>query len=55
LSGGGSLLNNLDELFAQAIGVPCRLAKEPLLCVAKGAGLALEHLSIYKRSIMSKK
>jgi rod shape-determining protein MreB len=55
LSGGGALLNDLDMLIAQAIGVPCRLAKEPMLCVAKGAGLALEHLDIYKRSIMIKK
>ncbi|PIV10209.1 MAG: rod shape-determining protein [Candidatus Portnoybacteria bacterium CG03_land_8_20_14_0_80_41_10] len=55
LSGGGSLLNNLDKLIIQTIGVPCRLAKEPILCVAKGAGLALEHLDIYKRSIMMKK
>ena len=55
LSGGGALLKNLDELIYEATGVSCRLAKEPLLCVAKGAGLALENLEIYKKSIMSKK
>ncbi len=55
LSGGGALLKNLDELIAQATGVPCYLAEDPLLCVAKGAGLALEHLEVYKRSVMSKK
>lgn len=55
LSGGGALLQNLDKLIMETIGVSCRLAKEPMLCVAKGAGLALEHLAIYKRSIMSKK
>lgn len=55
LSGGGALLRNLDSLITEATGVSCRLAKEPMLCVAKGAGLALEHLEIYKRSIMSKK
>jgi len=55
LSGGGALLQDLDKLIVETIGVSCRLAKEPMLCVAKGAGLALEHLDIYKRSIMSKK
>ena len=55
LSGGGALLRNIDELIAQATGVPCFLAEEPLLCVAKGAGVVLENLDVYKKSIMSKK
>lgn len=55
LSGGGSLLRNIDRLISESTGVPCVIAKEPLLCVAKGAGIALEHLELYKRSIMSKK
>ncbi len=55
LSGGGALLRNLDELITQATGVPCYVADEPLLCVAKGTGIALENLELYKRSIMSKK
>lgn len=55
LSGGGGLLRHLDELISQATGVSCSLATDPMLCVAKGAGLALEHLDVYKRSIMSKK
>ncbi|NCO80174.1 rod shape-determining protein [bacterium] len=55
LSGGGSLLRNTSELIAQTIGVPCILAEEPMHCVAKGAGVILENLDIYKKSIMSKK
>lgn len=55
LSGGGSLLRNIPGLIAQATGVPCVLAEEPMHCVVKGAGVTLENLDIYKRSIMSKR
>jgi rod shape-determining protein MreB len=55
LSGGGALLKNLSDLIAESTGVTCRIAKDPTLCVAKGAGLALDNLEVYKRSIMSKK
>lgn len=55
MAGGSSLLRNLDELVSQAIGVPCYVADEPLLCVAKGTGIALENLDSYKRSILSTK
>jgi rod shape-determining protein MreB len=53
MSGGSSQLRNLDELFSQATGVPCYVADEPLLCVAKGTGIALENLESYKRSILA--
>jgi len=55
LSGGGSQLKDLDELIAQSTGVPCFIAEEPLLCVAKGTGTVLENLKSYKKSVMSKK
>ncbi|HBA52244.1 TPA: rod shape-determining protein [Candidatus Azambacteria bacterium] len=55
MSGGTSLLRNLDELLTQATGVPAYVAEDPLLCVAKGAGIALDNLDAYKRSILSKK
>jgi len=55
MSGGTSLLRNLDEMIFRATGVKVNLADEPLLCVAKGAGIALEHLDIYKKSIVSKR
>jgi len=53
MSGGSSQLRNLDELIAQAIGVAAYVAEEPLLCVAKGTGIALENLENYKRSILT--
>jgi len=55
LSGGGSLLKNIDTLFTNITGVPAYIADDPLLCVAKGTGMVLENLDVYKRSIMSKK
>ncbi len=55
LTGGGALLRAIDKLVLQETGVPAHIAEEPLLCVAKGTGIVLEHLDIYKRSIMSKR
>lgn len=55
LTGGGAQLRNLDVLISQIIGVPCFVAEDSILCVAKGAGVVLEHLDIYKKSIMAKK
>jgi len=51
LSGGSTLLDNLDRLFMKAIGSPVYLADDPLHCVVKGTGLALEHLDVLKKSL----
>jgi len=55
LSGGGALLRNLDKLITQSTGVPCYIADNPLLCVAKGTGMVLDNLDLYQRSVISKK
>ena len=55
VSGGGALLKNIDRLISQRTGVPCFVAEDALLCVAKGTGAVLESLELYKKSIMSKK
>jgi len=55
LSGGVSLLRNIQKLIAKSVGVPAILADDPLLCVAKGTGVMLESLDTYKKIIMSKK
>ena len=52
MTGGGALLRNLDQLLTQVTGVPCQVAEEPLLCVAKGTGIAVDHLDAYKRSVL---
>ncbi|OGY25370.1 MAG: rod shape-determining protein [Candidatus Woykebacteria bacterium RBG_16_43_9] len=51
MSGGTSLLKNLDKYFTQVLGVPCHVAEDPLLCVVYGTGIALENMDLYKRSI----
>lgn len=51
MSGGTSLLTNFSNMLTQETGVPCHVAEDPLLCVAKGTGVALENIDLYKRSI----
>jgi len=55
LAGGGGLLRGMDQLVAKATGVPCFVAEDALFCVAKGTGIVIENLDIYKRSIIKKK
>jgi rod shape-determining protein MreB len=55
LTGGGALLQNLDKMLTQVTGVPCVVAEEPLLCVVRGTGIALDNLEEYKRSLVAVK
>jgi rod shape-determining protein MreB len=55
MTGGSSQLRNLADLIYRRTGVKAKVADEPLLCVAKGTGEALNHLSKYKKAILSKK
>lgn len=51
LTGGGALLRHMDELLTQETNVPVYVADNPLECVAIGAGIALDHLEVIKRSL----
>lgn len=51
LSGGTCLLTNLAAFISQETGVPAYVAEDPLYCVVRGTGVALENLELYKRSI----
>ena len=55
MTGGSSLLRNLPDLVYRKTGVKAAVAEDALYCVAKGTGIALEHLDTYKRAILSKK
>jgi len=54
MSGGTSLLTNLDKLMTKVTVVPCHVAEDALLCVVRGTGVALENIELYKRSIAKK-
>jgi len=51
VAGGGALLNNINELITKTTGVPSYTADEPLYSVAKGTGVILDNLDLYKKSI----
>jgi len=55
LSGGGAQLVHLPEFLKGILGVNAYVAEEPLFCVAKGAGLILTHLDVYKRTLLDKR
>lgn len=44
LTGGGALLRDLDRLIAEETGLPVLIAEDPLTCVVKGCGMALDRL-----------
>jgi len=51
LTGGGALLPHLDDLLLHETGVPVHVADDPLGCVAKGAGAALDYVEVVARAL----
>lgn len=51
ISGGGALLRNIDRLVTTVTGVAAHIAPDPLSCVAKGTGIALEHFDQFAKSM----
>lgn len=49
MAGGGSLLKGFNTLLMKETGMPVHLAEDPLLCVAKGTGMALDAIDVFKR------
>lgn len=54
MTGGTSLLRCFDKFLTQEIGVSCHVAEDPLFCVVRGTGTALENIDLYKRSVTRK-
>lgn len=55
ISGGGAQLRYIDEFFKRMTGVQTYIAEDSLFCVAKGTGLILNHLDVYKRTLLNKR
>jgi len=53
LTGGGALLQRLDEVLREATGLPVLVAEQPLSCVALGTGRALEELKRLRQVLTS--
>lgn len=55
MTGGTSLLRNIADLVYRKTGVKATVADDALYCVVKGTGIALEHLDVYKKAVLTKK
>lgn len=53
LTGGGALLRDLDRLIADETGLPVLVAEEPLTCVARGGGMAMERMDRHTIDLLS--
>lgn len=55
LTGGGALIRNIDKLLSYKTGMPVYVAEEPLDCVVKGTGKALEELEKIRSAVFNSK
>jgi rod shape-determining protein MreB len=53
LTGGGALLRDLDRLISEETGLPVIVADDPLTCVARGGGLAMERMDRHTLDLLS--
>jgi len=53
LTGGGALLEGLDKLINKETNLPVRIADDPLTCVARGGGVALDMISMHSMGFLA--
>jgi rod shape-determining protein MreB len=53
LAGGGALLRGMNTVLSNATGLDCRIAEDPLTCVARGGGRALEMMDRHSMDLLS--
>lgn len=50
--GGGALIRGIDKLLQESIQIPVYIAEDPLTAVARGAGIVLENLEMYREALI---
>ena len=53
LTGGGALLRDIDRLLSEETGLPVIVAEDPLTCVARGGGRAMEFMDTHRIDLLS--
>ena len=53
LTGGGALLTDLDIMISEQTGIPVIVADDPLTCVVKGGGIALDIIDKFDVDLLS--
>ncbi|MBI4068051.1 rod shape-determining protein [Candidatus Kaiserbacteria bacterium] len=53
LAGGGAMIRGLADLFAEALGIPVKVASDPLTAVARGTGIILEDIDAYQEALLT--
>jgi len=53
MAGGSALLRGMDRVIANATGLECRVADDPLTCVARGTAVYLENIEMWRETMES--
>jgi rod shape-determining protein MreB len=54
LAGGGALLRGLDQRLREETGMPVHVAEDPLTCVVRGSGKALDEIGTLKKVLIGR-
>ena len=53
ITGGGALLYGIDKIITNVTGIQARIAEDPVLCVVKGTGKALESINMIPEGVVN--